>query len=328
MQSGMFTSPEDSFQASLIAVVNDYIEKNKDKFLKRTGVERAEMLRRLLSSLKTEKLTREQLMWRLLSYIKMEHGTGPLDTSSELRMAILNFLVSDKGIKVDDKLVTQTRTAMYQVELRVMQHCAEVGYWYPINDQKIEMNAKLLQAEKKLSAMSANADAPAAEFKDKVLAAIDAYINKANEAWYNRMFLKSTGIKRAAELKKLISEQFVGTEKLDDLQLCARILELASMPVGYGQSIFDTSKDLRNVVLTSMCDFLKLDEQELRNKIYDKATPHIVPTTLGPVGHIPDVALVSVNVRIAYLRQALSKRPQAANQVVEEQQRSALTLSK
>lgn len=329
--ASIFTSSEDNFQDTLDTVINDYIQKNKDKYLKRTGVERAEALKRLLLSLKTEKLSREQLMWRLLSYIKMEHGTGPLDTSTELRMAILNFLVSDKAAKVDKQVIGAAYDAMYQVELKAMAQCAEVGMWYHIDIQKIEMRAKLLHVEKNLSAMSADAAIPAVEFKDKVLAAIDAYIAQANADWYNRLFLKSTGIKRAAELKKFISEQLVGTEKLNNHQLCARILELASMPVGSGQPIFDTSKDLRNAVLTSMCDFLKLDERKLLGIIDVKAAPFIMPTpsTLGPVvGHVPDYALVSVNVRIAYLQQALGKRSQAANQVIEEQQRSALNLSK
>lgn len=329
--TAIFTSSEDNFQTALVQAINDYIQKNKDKYLKRTGVERAQTLKRLLLSLQTEKLSREQLMWRLLSYIKMEHGTGPLDTSTELRMAILNFLVSDKAAKVDEQFISETYNAMYQVELKAMAQCAEVGMWYHIDLQKIEMNAKLRHVENNLSAMSAHAAAPAVEFKDKVLAAIDDYITKANADWYNRLFLKSTGIKRAAELKKFISEQLVGTEKLDDRQLCARILELASMPVGGGQPIFDTSKDLRNAVLISMCDYLKLDERKLLGVINEKAAPFIMPTpsTLGPVvGHVPDYALVSVNIRIAYLQQALGKKPQAANQVIEEQQRSALNLSK
>lgn len=298
----LFNPAAEDFRVELLNIIDVYIEKNKNRIFKRTGVERAKSLQKLISRMVVEDLTNQQVMWRLLSYARMDYGFGPLDTSTDLRRDLLGFMAA--YLKVDRALVDASYSAMFMTDLKVMQRCAEMGVWYPIDSDNLVAKARAIHIEKKLNEVQVFNPSPSVEVKDRLLAAIDQYKTAANDGWFNRWF-KKEGRERADKLKTFISEQLVGKELLDERQLCARLLELARMPVGVGQGIFDTSKDLRHAVLVCMSHYLGLDENVLAQEISEASKPVFVPNNLGPIGHIPDVKMVSVEARIRHIQKAL-----------------------
>ena len=301
-----FSGNHENYQLELFAVIAGYVQENKDKWLHRSGVARARALKEMIASqlVANQGLTDLQLMWRLYSYVEMARCVGPLDTSTDLRFAILDHLCQFLNISSVDISKTEMQKRMVVVQAR--RSAMQTGMVGPMvfDEQRIKEEARSVLVLRKLTRAVNAKLGTSEEYKMILLDAIDAYQAEARTKWF-----KGEGIERADQLKDFVNTQLIGREKLDDRQLCARMLELLRMPVGCDQGKLGTSKDLRHALLKSMCQYLQVDEQKILDEIAPRAMPHIVQSGLGPVGYYPNYAMESILVRVKYLEQALNRIP-------------------
>ena len=303
----LFSVDQNNYQASLLVAIASYVESNKDKVLRKSGIARARSLKAMVcvQLVEREQLNDLQLMWRMLSYIKMARGAGPLDSSTNLRFTILDYLCRFLNVSQGDinALVTQKRDVLIQAML-ASANSGMTGFM--LDEQKIKEEARIELATQKLASIRCSIDGNVSEaLKNTLLLAINAYQVEAKDRWF-----KGEGIERAEELKEFINTQLVGREKLNDSQLATRMVEMLSLPVGFAQGMLGTSKDLRHTLAKSMCAYLNLDEEVMGAEITLRATPVVVPSSLGPSGYYPDFVVESTQVRLRYLAKAVHYNPE------------------
>jgi hypothetical protein len=304
----MFQQPE--FKDLLFADINKYIKERNNKWFKQTGVNRARNLKAFIEKimLNQEQLTTIQLMWRLYSYATMDMGDGPLGTSKDLRVIILDRMRKSLGVKKEDinsKLSERLDTAIdYAVATG-----GRTAYYVDDDKIKVEVRAETIRPAL-VSKSSVPVENVSEDFKNLMLDTIQKYINSIQASgWFTR-WLSSTGLERAEKLKLYINGQLVGKEKLNDSQLFARMLEMTSMFLGEG--MLGTSRVLRNELLKVMCSWNKLHlNQDAINKAIDaRCEPVLHPNvTVGGGGYIsvPDYMQESIQYRKEVLLGAKNK---------------------
>lgn len=299
----LFTQPKPDFTNALLADINAYIQKNENDCWKKTGVARAKELKDFILTqlIEQEELTTTQLMWRLFSYVAMTKGSGRLGTSTELRNVLVDNMCVAMEVNKNDLVVTLKH--LYRFETDYMVAAANVGVAYWIDHNTAWLIAKLLHVKHHLVEKGmAAAPVVSTDLKDILLNAIDAYKIEVNAHWYKRWF-KQSGLMRAEELTRFISDQLGDKECLTDAQLCARVLEMATMEKGDG--MLGTSKDLRIALMRAMSSWphLQLNETEIAKEVSCRSEPVISPA--GFAAYFPDVVTVEVGIRATRIRNAM-----------------------
>lgn len=299
----MFAQPKPDFTDALITDINTYIQQHEQDFWKRTGVARAKELKDFLLAqlIQEEELTTIQLMWRVYSYIEMTTGSGKLGTSTELRNVLANSLC--KALGVDEKALAGTLSYLYQSETDYMVAAANMGAAYYSDHNALQLKAKMMHVKSHLIEKGmAAAPVKSTELKDILLNAIDSYRDEVNAHWYTRWF-KQSGLLRAEQLTRFICDQLIGRECLNDVQLCARVLEMATLSNGEG--MLETSKDLRIALMKAMTSWqrLNLNEAAIAQEVERRIQPVVAPGSL--VGYFPNPVRTEVGVRASHIDYAL-----------------------
>lgn len=127
------------YQAELLQVIRKYISRNYDKRHKKSGIGIAESL---VTFVTNEGMTDTEMMAHMLSCIKMQYGTGPLEKSIELRSDILAHLFGK--LHISDNEYEDLFMKFYNEESSKQLQVALHGQtFYPIHPDRLRFIAML-----------------------------------------------------------------------------------------------------------------------------------------------------------------------------------------
>ncbi len=302
------------YHAQLQRVISKYIESNQQNNPASQGVKRALALQRHISFqlIEIEKLNKRQLLWRMLDYVGMEDGCGPLGTSKILRTEISSHLC--RYLKISDLVIQDALELLQVYEIKMsMGMYVPPGAMHFSECYDLETQAMLQSARDKIIAIPFECFMVENNVANKLSGIIQAYENTASR-WF-----AAKGIVCAAHLRKVMTDQWLALEHLDERQLVCRLYEHLAMPTWGGQGLFGNSRDLRSRMLTAICQYLQLNEVAMTMEIREICRERVVPFShLGPVLQMPDDQLVEINVRLKHIDQALTYREAPQQRVIVE----------
>ena len=238
MKKNLFSPIAESYQKKLISEISKYISESQEKYFKGYGLDRASKLKTSISDqlVDAEGLNETQLMWRIYSYLKMNTGEGPLDTSTDLRNRLLDQLCAQLS-------VTDANKADEKIAITIKQFA---GLSPQMNDAELTKVVKLNCVQKALLTRRQEVQEKQIELHQSLQRSIGlCKLEDFESGCANRLLEEING-------------QWSVIEGLNTLQIYARVIELARMPMGKG--LFGTSQFLRSQIVDDMCQQFKLDK--------------------------------------------------------------------
>lgn len=267
-----------NYRDQLLQVIDTYMDAEKQNNEKSAGVRRARSLKTTVEVqlLAVEKLTDRQLIWRVLDYAGMEHGTGPLQTSSILRLRILEdlcetLLISEKAIKHECELALCRELQMH------MSPLSPPGIFYFEDKNDIKKTAMLTLIKKNLKRIYSYDDRLASMLVQHVTGAINEYIDKESVRYFG-----DANARQARAVLETIRVQWVMHENLNENQMLWRLHEQLILP--HGEGIFGCNAALRQNIAGALCRFLHCDEKKIAADVDLRTGPsHFRHSWFGPV---------------------------------------------
>tara|TARA_R110000868_G_scaffold267052_2_gene526321 strand:- start:1059 stop:2033 length:975 start_codon:yes stop_codon:yes gene_type:complete len=290
------------YQTGLLLVIDQYITKNENTILKKSGLLCAKQLKQLVVGhlLSVEGLSERQLMWRMCDYVAMSHGSGPLSASKMLREAILRHMCD--YLNISENTQEEAEALMLKEDRQIISMSYLPVGMYQEDCHASEIRARLYLAREKLMKAHVAKDVVSeTTLFSQLSSTINVYQAAKQQQWF-----ASTDVRRAARLRNQISSQWMGVEKLNDHQILCRLCEHLSMPVGAGQGLFGPSNGLRRSVSELMCQLLGVDmHAPQQERHHDIVVPLFPASNFGPIYQVPYGEPDEVAMRVSRINRKL-----------------------
>jgi hypothetical protein len=295
------------YQAELLATINHYIRQRQQIKPHSQGIRRALKLNRLITNqlIAVEGLNPSQLQWRMLDYVMMPDGAGPLQTSKQLRSVILNHLCLH--LNISSELIRKVCEEQFEFELKMTKVAlmpVECRRAPDIALTESPIKQKLIRSVL-IKSMVANDNRSEGKFVEIALQVIRDYKEDAA-----LRFFTGSGIKRAKQLKEKITNQWCDIEKLNEQQVMCRLFEHLAMSHLNDAGLFGSSRILRINILKAMCHYLNVDEAKIKQD--SKGTfiykPHYTHTPWEPLVQVMDSYEVDCQIRLEHVSKELRNR--------------------
>jgi hypothetical protein len=272
-KEGVRRKAEETMKEFLLQAIRDYLSSIKDKWFRNTGRERAGKLSDLIENELAgfENLDDMQLAARIISYVEKPRGQGPLDTSTDLRRALVDGICK---FIFPDTYQTIVRQAKHSFEIQRNARIEAATYGArSIATPYVEIlfNKQLDKVKGFFEQTQAKLEFNTEEYPyvAKLLADIKAYRKtcKSNCCWRIKL-TKRKGYRRSGELRDHVLNDLIAKEGLTDYQVMCRMREYLSEPNGHGY--LDTSKQLRASLIQGMHSSMGLDRRVVEGQVYSQ----------------------------------------------------------
>lgn len=270
-----------NYLTGLIATIDHYIHQRSLKKKQSTGIDRAKCLKAsLVNKLVTlEGLSEQQILWRIYDYLFLPQGAYPLETSKDLRKAILENLcgylaISKQMLEEKERELTASETKFY----------------FQCDKEGIHQRTRQILISNVLTSKAAHREAKVPN-------------NFVIEL--SKIFTECNSLRQYRQ----IQDQWLGVEGLNEHQLLCRLSENIQISLMTDQGLLGGNDRLRARIAWQVCQHLSVNESVIHRELMESLGGRFyISSPFGPVynNHNPD--RVMIDLRLQHMNAALKLR--------------------